>query len=65
MKKSGKYLYSVVIPNFNEAQLAIRLRRIRKGVLALVLTHAEIELDETYFNIAKERLNDLILEDCE
>ena len=23
------------------------------------------ELDETYFNIAKERLNDLILEDCE
>ena len=48
MKKSGKYLYSVVIPNPNEAQLAIRLRRIRKGVLALVLTHAEIELDGSF-----------------
>ena len=54
MKKSGKYLYSVVIPNPNEAQLAIRLRRIRKGVLALVLTHAEIELDGSFLVTEEE-----------
>ena len=54
MKESSKCLYSVVIPNPNEAQLAIRLRRIRKGVLALVQTHAKIELDGSFLVTEEE-----------
>ena len=78
MKKSGKFLYSVVIPNPNEAQLAIRLRRLRKGVLALVQTHVEIELDGSFLVTEEEIRKDYewiwqnkfveiisVLEDCE
>ena len=54
MNESPKYLYSVVIPNPNEAQLAIRLRRVRKGVLALVQTHAKIELDGSFLVTEEE-----------
>ena len=54
MNESPKYLYSVVIPNPNEAQLAIRFRRIRKGVLALVQTHAKIELDGSFLVTEEE-----------
>ena len=54
MKESSKYLYSVVIPNPNETQLAIRLKRLRKGVLALVQTPAKIELDGSFLVTEEE-----------
>lgn len=54
MKESSKYLYSVVIPNPNDTQLAIRLKRLRKGVLALVQTPAKIELDGSFLVTEEE-----------